>query len=271
VTRVTARGTPRRGRPAAGARRRILVVEDDPGIRTLLGATLRLVGYDILGAATGQEALAGFARFEPDLLVVDVMLPDFDGYELTSRLRTTGSTTPVLLLTARAEIADRVTGLSAGADDYVTKPFNVEELLLRIRGILHRRHPRDTAEAGDTEGVWCYADLRVDERAHDVRRGDQRIWLTPTEFKLLVCLITRPHQVRSKQQIIDDVWGYDFAGDVRIVETYIRYLRRKVDCAGPPLLHTVRGVGYCLRLSPPGQPPGRLTGGEPPPGHHDGR
>jgi two-component system OmpR family response regulator len=254
---MTARGTPQRGQPVAGTRRRILVVEDDPGIRTLLGSTLRLVGYDVLGAATGQEALTGVQQFQPDLMVVDVMLPDLDGYEVTRSLRTAGITTPVLFLTARAETADRVAGLSAGADDYVTKPFKVEELLLRIRGILHRLYPQDAVLAGEDDGALRYADLRVDEQAHDVRRGDQRVWPTPTELKLLVCLISRPHQVLSKQQIIDHVWSYDFAGDVRIVETYIRYLRRKVDCFDPPLIHTVRGVGYCLRLPPPSNPPVR--------------
>jgi len=238
-------------------RRSILVVEDDPGIRTLLGSTLRLVGYDVLGAATGQEALTGVQQFQPDLLVVDVMLPDLDGYEVTRSLRAAGITTPVLFLTARAQTADRVAGLSAGADDYVTKPFKVEELLLRIRGILHRLYPQDAVLAGEDDGVLRYADLRVDEQAHDVRRGDQRVWLTPTELKLLVCLISHPHQVLSKQQIIDHVWSYDFAGDVRIVETYIRYLRRKIDCFDPPLIHTVRGVGYCLRLPPPDNPPAR--------------
>lgn len=252
---MTARGMAPRRQTADGTRRRIMIVEDDPGIRTLLGSTLRLVGYDILGAATGHEALTGVEPFRPDLLIVDVMLPDLDGYQLTRRLRAAGTSTPVLFLTARAAPADRVTGLRTGADDYVIKPFNVEELLLRIRGILDRLHPQDADRAGEDDGVLRYSDLRIDEHAHDVRRGDQRIWLTPTELKLLVFLVTHPHQVLSKQQIIDHVWSLDFAGDVRIVETYIGYLRRKIDCFDPPLIHTVRGVGYCLRLPPPDKPP----------------
>lgn len=246
-------------RSAVQARRRILVVEDDPGIRTLLSSTLRLSGYEVLGAATGHEALTGVEQFRPDLLLVDVMLPDLDGYELTRVLRTANVTTPVLFLTARAEAADRVTGLRAGGDDYVTKPFNVQELLLRIRGILHRLHPADFMKAGEDDGVLRYADLSVDEDAHDVRRAGQSISLTRTEFKLLTFLMTHPQQVMSKQQIIDHVWSYDFNGDVRIVETYIRYLRRKIDCFDPPLLHTVRGVGYCLRLPPQDHAPARTA------------
>ncbi|RSM43466.1 DNA-binding response regulator [Actinoplanes sp. ATCC 53533] len=244
-------------RSAANAHRRILVVEDDPGIRTLLSSTLRPSGYEVLGVATGHEALTGVEQFRPDLLVVDVMLPDLDGYELTRVLRTANVTTPVLFLTARAEATDRVAGLRAGGDDYVTKPFDVRELLLRIRGILHRLHPMDAVPAGEDDGVLRYADLSVDRGAHDVRRAGRSIRLTRTEFRLLTYLMTHPHQVLSKQQIVDHVWSYDFGGDSRIVETYIRYLRRKVDCFDPPLIHNVRGVGYCLRLPPRDHAPAR--------------
>lgn len=231
--------------------RRILVVEDDPGIRTLLGSALRLSGYEILSAETAHQALSAMERFRPDLVLVDVMLPDVDGYELTRVLRGAGVSTPVLFLTARAEPADRIAGLTAGGDDYVTKPFHVDELLLRIRGILNRLHP---PEPGAEDGVLRYADLRVDEDAREVRRGGQSIQLTPTEFKLLIFLLTHADQVMTKQRILDHVWSYDFSGDARIVDTYVRYLRRKIDCFEPALIHTTRGIGYCLRLPRGDQP-----------------
>ena len=240
-------------KPAVRARRRIMVVEDDSGIRALLGSALRLSGYQVLGVATGQQALTGLGQFRPDLLIVDVMLPDLDGYELTRLLRTAGVSTPVLFLTARADPGDRVAGLSAGGDDYVTKPFHVEELLLRIRAILNRLHPHEAVEFGEDDGVLSYADLRVDEDARDVRRSGYRIWLTPTEFKLLIFLLTHADQVVTRQQVLDQVWSYDFAGDGRIVDTYVRYLRRKIDSFDPPLIHTIRGVGYCLRRPPSDQ------------------
>ena len=228
--------------------RRVLVVEDDTGIRTLLGSALRLSGYEMLGVATAHHALTEVEQFRPDLLVVDVMLPDLDGFALTRVLRGAGVSTPILFLTARTEPGDRITGLSAGGDDYVTKPFHIEELLLRIRGILHRVHPPD-------DGVLRYADLHVDEDAHEVVRGGQSIELTPTEWKLLLFLMTHADQVMTRKQILGHVWGYDFSGDARIVDTYVRYLRRKVDCFDPPLIHNIRGVGYCLRLPPIDQRP----------------
>ncbi|WP_329125741.1 response regulator transcription factor [Streptomyces sp. NBC_01465] len=233
--------------PAAGARHTILVVEDDPGIRTLLESTLRLAGYQVLAAGTGQQALREAERSAPDLLLLDVMLPDLDGIEVTRTLRAAGVRTPVLFLTARAEVGDRIAGLSAGGDDYVTKPFSIEEVLLRVRAILRRTDP--ATPAGSSGGtILRYADLEWDEAAHEVHRAGQYIQLSPTEFNLLGYLLANPHRVLSKFQILDHVWRYDFNGDARIVETYMKYLRRKVDCYDPPLIHTVRGVGYCLRL-----------------------
>ena len=237
-------------------RRRILVIEDDPGIRTMLASMLRHAGYDTEDAATGHGALIAVDAFRPDLMVVDVMLPDIDGFEIARVLRTAGVTSPVVFLTARAEEDDRVTGLRAGGDDYVTKPFNVDELLLRIRGILRRRHPEDSAGADEQPEVLCFADLRLDMHAHTVQRAGRTIILTPTEFNVLTFLMGRPNHVVSKQTIIENVWGYDFDGGVRIVDTYLKCLRRKIDCFYPPLLHNVRGVGYCLRLLPGADPSG---------------
>ncbi|MDH6219568.1 response regulator transcription factor [Streptomyces pseudovenezuelae] len=231
---------------AARPRRRLLVVEDEPSIRTLLEATLRLTGYEVRSADTGQAALMEVERLEPHLVVLDVMLPDLDGFEVTRRLRAAGNDCPVLFLTARTGTDDRITGLSLGGDDYVAKPFSIEEVLLRIEAILRRTAP--AAEWQPVESVLRYADIELDEGAHEVHRAGQYIALSPTEFKLLAYLLSNAGQVVSKVQILDHVWSYDFAGDSRIIETYVRYLRRKIDCFAPPLIHTVRGVGYCLRL-----------------------
>ena len=228
---------------------RILVVEDDPGIRILLESTLRLAGYEVGSAETGQEALVEVERLRPDLVLLDVMLPDLDGYAITRSLRATGVRTPVLFLTARSEVEHRIEGLSAGGDDYVAKPFSIEEVLLRVRAILRRTSgEHSTDPAGGQDAVLRYADLELDRSAHEVHRAGQYIELTPTEFNLLTCLMENPNRVLSKNQILDRVWRYDFAGDARIVETYVKYLRRKIDQYDPPLIHTVRGVGYCLRL-----------------------
>lgn len=223
---------------------RLLVVEDEPSIRTLLESTLSLTGYHVRGTDTGVAALAEAARLQPDLILLDIMLPDLDGYEVTRRLRAAGNLVPVLLLTARTGVDDRIKGLSLGADDYVTKPFNIEEVLLRIQAIL-RRTLGPEALLPDT--VARYADLALDERAHEVHRAGQYVQLSPTEFKLLSYLLDNAGRVVSKAQILDHVWQYDFAGDTRVVETYIKYLR-KIDRFDPPLIHTVRGVGYSLRL-----------------------
>jgi two-component system OmpR family response regulator len=227
-------------------RHRLLVVEDEPSIRTLLEATLRLTGYEVRGADTGRSALQEVERLEPHLVLLDVMLPDLDGFEVTRRLRAAGNDCPVLFLTARTGVDDRISGLTAGGDDYVAKPFSIEEVLLRIEAILRRTAP--AAEPYAPQSVLRYADLELDEGAHEVYRADQYIPLSPTEFKLLAYLLANAGQVVSKMQILDHVWSYDFAGDARIIETYVRYLRRKIDRFDPPLIHTVRGVGYCLRL-----------------------
>ncbi|HEY8979504.1 MAG TPA: response regulator transcription factor [Streptomyces sp.] len=225
---------------------RLLVVEDDPGIRMLLESVLRLSGYAVLGAATGREALREVDERRPDLVLLDIMLPDLDGVEVTRRLRASGVRTPVLFLTARGELADRIAGLSAGGDDYVPKPFSIEEVLLRIRAILRRTSPG--GPDGTDAGILRFADLELDEGAHEVRRAGEYVPLSPTEFNLLAYLMENTGRVLSKNKILNQVWGYDFAGDGRIVETYIKYLRHKIDRFDPPLLHTVRGVGYCLRL-----------------------
>jgi two-component system, OmpR family, response regulator len=233
------------GEPPARAAR-VLVVDDEPNISALLSATLRLVEFDVRVADSGHRALVAIEEFEPDLIVLDVMLPDVDGFDIARRLRATGHRTPVLFLTARDAVEDRICGLSAGADDYVTKPFSLEEVVLRIRAILRRTQP-DLDGPADS-GVLRYADLELHEDAHEVRRAGRLIDLSPTEFNLLRYLMINAGRVVSKAQILDRVWKYDFGGDGRIVESYVYYLRRKIDKTDPPLIHTVRGVGYALRL-----------------------
>ncbi|MEJ3748350.1 response regulator transcription factor [Actinomycetes bacterium KLBMP 9797] len=228
---------------------RVLVVDDEPNICALLSATLRLVEFDVRVANCGQEALVAAAEFEPDLVVLDVMLPDLDGFQVAQRLRSgarTGPGVPVLFLTARDTVEDRISGLTVGADDYVTKPFSLEEVVLRIRAILRRSRIEVNGEPAT--GVLRYADLEMDEDAHEVRRGGKLVELSPTEFNLLRYLLVNAGRVVSKAQILDRVWSYDFGGDGRIVESYVYYLRKKIDCWEPPLIHTVRGVGYALRL-----------------------
>ncbi|MEV0565790.1 response regulator transcription factor [Dactylosporangium sp. NPDC050588] len=225
---------------------KVLVVDDEASIRALLSATLRLTGFDVKVAGGGREALAAAAEFAPDLVVLDVMMPDLDGFEVAQRLRSGQRPVPVLFLTARDSVEDRISGLTVGADDYVAKPFSLEEVVLRIRAIL-RRSLGEQQQLVDG-GVLRYADLEMDEDAHEVRRGGHRVDLSPTEFNLLRYLLTNAGRVVSKAQILDRVWNYDFGGDGRIVESYVYYLRRKVDKWDPPLIHTVRGVGYALRL-----------------------
>lgn len=227
----------------------VLVVDDEPNIRDLLSQTLRLVGYNVVSATTGFDALAAAETTRPDLIVLDVMLPDLEGFEVAARLRATGQDVPVLFLTARDSMDDRIRGLTAGGDDYVTKPFSLEEVVLRIRAILRRTG----AATGPTpqamaDPVLRYADLELDEDRHEVRRGGRLVELSPTEFNLLRFLLEHPGRVISKAQILDRVWSYDFGGDSRIVESYVYYLRKKLETTGPRLLHTVRGVGYTLRL-----------------------
>ncbi|MFI7451517.1 response regulator transcription factor [Nonomuraea sp. NPDC049714] len=219
---------------------RVLVVDDEPNIRALLSQTLRLVSFEVRTAETGAEAVTAARDFAPDIVVLDVMLDDIDGFEVARRL---GDRVPVLFLTARDAVEDRVQGLSLGADDYVAKPFSLEEVVLRIRAILRR-----SAGGAQREDVIRYADLELDAAAHEVRRGGVPVDLSPTEFKLLEYLLTNAGRVVSKAQILDNVWRYDFDGDASIVESYVYYLRKKIDKVEPQLIHTVRGVGYTLRI-----------------------
>jgi two-component system OmpR family response regulator len=229
---------------------RILVVDDEPFITDLLAAALRYEGFEVDVAGTGGEALtAAAARPGHDLMLLDVMLPDIDGTEVCRRLRADGSATPVLFLTARDATEDKVLGLSLGGDDYVTKPFSLDELVARIHAVLRRSSNRLVAEPARLG----YADLVMDEDTREVWRQGAPIELTATEFNLLHYLLSNARRVLSKGDILDHVWSYDFDGDPSIVETYISYLRKKIDCFHPPLIHTVRGVGYTLRL-PAGDP-----------------
>jgi len=235
---------------AAGAEARLLVVDDEPNIRELLATSLRFAGFEVHAAADGTSALRLARDLDPDLLVLDVMLPDMDGFTVTRRLREKGQHMPVLFLTARDDTSDKVQGLTVGGDDYVTKPFSLEEVVARIRAILRRT----SLAADDASNVIRYADLELDEDSHEVHRAGHEIDLSPTEFKLLRYLMLNAGRVLSKSQILDHVWQYDWGGDANIVESYISYLRRKVDSLTdadgtrlPPLIHTKRGVGYLLR------------------------
>ena len=224
----------------------VLVVDDEPNILALLSASLRLSGFEVHGADSGAGALHTAAQIRPDIVVLDVMLPDCDGFTLARRLRAQHDALPVLFLTARDSVDDRIAGLTAGGDDYVTKPFSLEELVLRLRAILRRTQPARDGETSTT--TVTYADLVLDEEAHEVRRAGQLVQLSPTEFNLLRYLMLNAGKVVSKTQILERVWNYDFGGDSRIVESYISYLRRKIDRSNLPLIHTIRGVGYTLRL-----------------------
>src|SRR3954470_15711534 len=231
---------------------RVLVVDDEPSITDAVATALGYEGFDVSTAANGRDALARVEDFRPDLVVLDIMLPDLDGIAITKRLRRDGIEVPVLFLTARDDTADKVQGLTVGGDDYVTKPFSLEEVVARIRAVLRRTRP----ELDDDTSVLRYADLELDEDSHEVLRAGTLIDLSPTEFKLLRYLMLNPGRVLSKSQILDHVWQYDWGGDANIVESYISYLRRKVDQLHgpdgtrlPPLIHTKRGVGYLLRES----------------------
>jgi two-component system OmpR family response regulator len=221
---------------------RILVVDDEESITDLVSLALRYEQFEVAVAHAGREALDAVTSFRPHLLVLDIMLPDLDGFEVARRLVNQGSHTPILFLTARDATPDKIRGLTLGGDDSVTKPFSIEELVARIRAILRR-----AGVAGDGGGHLVFADLEMDEDTHEVWRGQQSIELTATEFKLLRYLLLNARRVVSKSQILDHVWNYDFGGNGNIVETYVGYLRRKLDPLGPPLIQTVRGVGYSLR------------------------
>lgn len=222
---------------------KLLVVDDEPNIRELLSTSLRFAGFEVVAAANGREALEAAETHNPDLAVLDVMLPDMDGFTVTRKLRATGRFFPVVFLTARDDTEDKVTGLTVGGDDYVTKPFSLDEVVARIRAVLRR-----TAPAEDDDAILVVDDLELDDDAHEVRRGGEVVDLSPTEFKLLRYLMMNPNRVLSKAQILDHVWEYDFNGDASIVESYISYLRRKIDVDDrPKMIHTKRGVGYLLR------------------------
>ncbi len=226
---------------------RLLVVEDEPDILELLSASLRYAGFEVAAATGGFEALRAVERARPDLVVLDVMLPDLGGFEVARRLRMGNSRIPVLFLTARDATEDKVTGLTLGGDDYVTKPFSLEEVIARIRAVLRRT----AGGLPPPPARLRVADLELDEESHEVWRAGSRVQLSPTEFKLLRYLMANAGRVLSKAQILDHVWNYDFRGDSGIVESYVSYLRRKVDTIEPRLLHTIRSVGYVLRLPDP--------------------
>ncbi len=221
---------------------RILVVDDEPRITDLVAMALRYEGFEVATAGTGRSGLKLVEEFRPALIVLDVMLPDMDGFAVTERLAADRVKVPVLFLTARDADEDKVRGLTLGGDDYVTKPFSIEELVARIRALLRRTDP--VAESGPL----VFVDLELDEETHEVRRAGTTVELTATEFRLLRYLMQNAPRVLSKAQILDHVWQYDFGGDANIVETYVSYLRRKVDGIGQPLIHTVRGVGYRLAV-----------------------
>ena len=222
---------------------RVLVVDDEASIADLVATALRYEGFDTLTAGDGHAALAAVESFRPDLVVLDIMLPDLDGFEVHRRLADRGVHVPVLFLTARDATEDKVRGLTIGADDYVTKPFSLEELVARIRAVLRRAQGATPA----SERL-VFEDLEMDEEAHEIYRAGHAVDLTPTEFALLRYFLLNPRRVLSKEQILDHVWHYDFGGDASIVETYMSYLRKKIETGQTRLLHTVRGVGYVLRL-----------------------
>jgi two-component system OmpR family response regulator len=227
------------------AEARLLVVEDEEMILELLSGSLRFAGFDVVTAVSGAEALRAVTASRPDLVLLDVMLPDGDGFEVVRRLRSSGPDVPVIFVTARDGVQERVAGLALGADDYVTKPFSLDEVLERIRAVLRR-----TGRAAAKPRLRV-AGLELDEDGHEVRRDGIPIALTPTEFRLLRFLMSNAGRVLSKQQIFDHVWDHNPAGDANVVEPCVSYLRRKVDQGEPRLIHTIRGVGYVLRIPPP--------------------
>ena len=226
----------------------VLVVDDEEHITELLAMGLGINGFEVERAGTGRQALDAVATRRPDLIVLDVMLPDLDGFEVARRLRQTegaGTRVPVIFLTARDTTQDKIEGLRLGSDDYVTKPFSIEELIERVKAVLRR-----SSGVGPGEHKLSYADLDLDEETRDVWRSGRLIELTPTEYKLLHYLLSNSRRVLTRDQILAHVWDYTFEGHASVLETYISYLRHKVDAEGPPLIHTVRGVGYSLRLPP---------------------
>src|SRR4051794_7680181 len=236
-------------RPSTSMRRpdgtavKVLVVDDEQTLADLLAMALRYEGWDVRSAATGTAAVRAAREFKPDAVVLDMMLPDMDGLEVLRRLRGDHVDIPVLFLTARDAVEDPVAGLTAGGDDYVTKPFSLEEVVARVRGLIRRTRSVITAD----EPQLVVGDLVMDEDSHEVRRGGAPISLTATEFELLRFLMRNPRRVLSKAQILDRVWNYDFGGQANVVELYISYLRKKIDAGRPPMIHTMRGAGYVLK------------------------
>ena len=224
---------------------RILVVDDESSISELIATSLKFVGFDVRTAATGSQALQIAQEFKPHALILDVMLPDQNGFEVCRQIRSEGQKVGVLFLTAKDSVEDKIAGLTIGGDDYVTKPFSLEELVARLRALLRRT---GVTEIESDEEKIRFADLELDEATHEVRRAGNLVDLSPTEFLLLRYLMINADRVVSKSQILDHVWQYDFRGDMGIVETYVSYLRKKIDVYEPALIHTVRGVGYRLRL-----------------------
>ena len=226
-----------------GTNVRVLVVDDESNLTELLSMALRYEGWDIKSAATGNAAVKTAKEFKPDAVVLDMMLPDFDGLEVLRRMRDEDPTLPVLFLTARDAVEDRVAGLTAGGDDYVTKPFSLEEVVARVRALLRRSVQLQAEESS----LLRVGDLTLDEDSHEVMRGGDEITLTATEFELLRFLMRNPKRVLSKAQILDRVWHYDFGGQANVVELYISYLRKKIDAGRAPMIHTMRGAGYLLK------------------------
>jgi two-component system OmpR family response regulator len=225
---------------------RVLVVDDEPGIVDVVSMALRHHGYDVSAVGTGTGALARARDWRPHAMVLDVMLPDMEGFEVARRLSAEHAEIPILFLTARDNTSDKIRGLTTGGDDYVTKPFSLEELIARLRNILRR-----SGSVAAVSSQLRFADLELDEDTREVARGGHPIELTATEYRLLRYLLLNPRRVLTRAQLLDHVWSYDFGGDARVLETYISYLRKKLDVHGPPLVHTVRGVGYALRLPRP--------------------
>ena len=230
-------------RRADGSPVRVLVVDDEASLSDLLSMALRYEGWEVRTAADGSSAVREFRAFRPDAVVLDMMLPDINGLEVLRRLRGETPDVPVLFLTAKDSVEDRITGLTAGGDDYVTKPFSLEEVVARLRGLMRRmgRSPMRT------DSQLIVGDLSLDEDSHEVRRGGDLVTLTATEFELLRYLMRNPRRVLSKSQILDRVWNYDFGGQANVVELYISYLRKKIDAGREPMIHTMRGAGYVLK------------------------
>ena len=228
---------------ADGSPLRVLIVDDEPNIADLVALALRYEGWETVVAHSGNRAVRAAKAQQPDALVLDVMLPDFDGLEVLRRVRAHRPDVPVLFLTAKDAVEDRVAGLTAGGDDYVTKPFAIEELVARLRGLMRRAGAR----AVESSTLVVVGDLELDEDSHEVRRGGEEVSLTATEFELLRFLMRNPRRVLSKAQILDRVWNYDFGGQANIVELYISYLRKKIDRGREPMIHTMRGAGYVLK------------------------